>query len=329
MSNKILVSFLIVLFFLSAISVVCAQEQILIKLGHIMPISDLTGQAADRFAEELNKRSNGKIKVEVYPAGQLGGERELLEGLQIETIQMGVIALGLLSLYDPLANLFVMPYMIRSTKHCEKVWGGPIGEEIFESIRQKAGIRVLPFLLHRGDRYLTVNKPVYSPGDLKGIKIRVPEDPISIATWEAFGANPVAMSYTEVFSALKQGVIDAQENPLSNIYSMGVHQVLKYLVLTGHLRHEDFSFMFNDKFWQGLPEDLKTLILEIAKETQQWAYQELLMEENLLLGKIVLEGKMDVIYPDIKAFEKLAREIPKQQFPELMDYYNKIVAVKD
>ena len=176
--------------------------------------------------------------------------------------------------------------------------------------------------------------------NLKGIKIRVPEDPISVATWKAFGANPVAMSFTEVFSGLKQGVIDAQENPFANIYGAGIHQVLKYLVLTAHLRNEDYGFMIQDKFWQDLPDDLKTLILdylyfwliislilEIAKETQQWAYQQLLIEENSLLGKIVLEGKMDVIHPDIEAFEKLAREVPKD-YPEIMDYYNKIIARK-
>ena len=327
MKSRILTMLLVGVILLSFVSTVLAQEQILIKLGNVSAIGDLSDDAARKFAEEVNTRSDGKIKIEVYSAGQLGGDRDLLEGMQIGTVEMGIIGIGLLAIYDPLANLFVMPYMIKSTEHSERVWGGEIGEEIFASIREKTGIRVLPYLVHRSPRYLTVNKPVYKPEDLKGVKIRVPEDPISVATWKAFGANPTALAASEIYSALQQGVIDAQENPLDSIYNRGIHQIVDYLVLTAHLRNEDYGFMIAEEIWQSLSEDLQSLILEVAKEIQEWAYIELLAKENLLLGKIVFEGKMNVIYPDIEAFEKLAAEVPKA-YPEIMDYYNRIVAME-
>ncbi|MBI3988046.1 MAG: TRAP transporter substrate-binding protein [candidate division NC10 bacterium] len=296
-----------------------------LKLGHVFPITDYLAKSAQLFADTLEKKSGGALKVEVYPAGQLGGDRAILEGVTIGSVDIHVVGAGALNLYDPLGQIFLVPYMIRDRQHADKVWDGPIGAEIADKIAAKTGLRIVAFW-DRGARNLTtVKKPVYKMADLKGLKIRVPENPISIAAWKAFGAIPTPMAFPEVFTALQTGIIDAQENPLTLIYSAGFHKVAKYLVMTEHLVAEDAIVVFKDSFYQGLPPAQKRAIQEAAAEAKAFARRALAEDERAAFAE--LRKAMTVIQPEKEEFRKaVAGIIP--QFPHLVDLYQRIVAVK-
>jgi len=202
-------------------------EPVTLRLGHVWPNTEIHAQAVEKFAAEVEEKSNGAVKVEVYGDGVLGDDKDLLEGLKVGTADIWVGGAGVLSGASATAKIFTVPFMLDSQEHFNKVYDGEVGQEISDRIQQESGYKVLSYWT-RGARWLTVNKEVKTPQDMAGLKIRVPDSPVFVKSFEQLGAAPTPMNFGEVFTSLQQGVIDGQENPLSLIYNSKFNEVVKY-----------------------------------------------------------------------------------------------------
>jgi tripartite ATP-independent transporter DctP family solute receptor len=236
-----------------------------LRFGHIWPPEGGWGGAAQRFAELVSQRSGGKIEVKVFPSSQLGNERELEEGLQIGNVDFTFGGPGVLTNFDPAIGIFDMPFMFRDYAHANRVMDGPIGQQVWDSLRTKAGIRVLASGA-QGFRYvLTRTKPVRSMEDLKGLKVRVPEAETFLRTFRLIGANPVAVPWGETYLALKNGVVDGMEGVPDVILNQKMFEAGKYIAKTGHIM-ATLQLLVSEKTYQSLPPEVRKVVDETGLE---------------------------------------------------------------
>lgn len=225
--------------------------------GSTLP-DDPQNVAANYFKKILEERSDGYYKVEIYPAKQLGDTRTQIEGVQMGTIEMGDLESGPTSSFVIEEMLWDLPYLFRDIDHAHAILQGKIGKAIKEKWLE-IGIRCLDYN-DGGFRYFTNSeRPIKTPEDMKGLKIRVMESPVMIVSINSFGAAAVPMAFSEVYSALQQQAIDGQENPLNVIYTQSYYEVQKYLSLSEHfyyLRH----YFINEAFFQNQPKNMQILI---------------------------------------------------------------------
>lgn len=264
-----------------------ALAQIELKLGHVGEPGSLFQKSADEFARRANARLNGKAKVVVYGSSQLGGDKEMLQKLKLGTIDMAVPSTVMSSEVD-LIGMFEMPYIVKDRAHM-----GRIEKEVFwpsiEPAIEKKGLKVLA-VWENGVRHITNNKrPIRVPDDLKGIKLRVPEGKWRVKMFQEYGANPSPMKFSELFTALQTGVMDGQENPFTQIYSAKLHEVQKYLSLSGHVYTPAYLTVGLRKY-ATLPEDVRRVLEETAKETQAYVYETAAKDETDLLAKLKQSG---------------------------------------
>lgn len=303
--KKILITGLIALAFISngAFSSGNSEEKPYeLKFAHIAAEDHTWNQAAMKFKEDVEKNSNGKIKVSIYPNNQLGSEKEVLQSIQTGTADITITA-DSLSPWVPEIGFMGTPYLIDDFNHLDRVVDGEVGKQIEELILDKTGMRPIAWFA-RGARYLTTNKPVQSPSDLDDIIIRVPDVPMYVKTWDALGAKPVPMAFSEVFTGVQQGTINAQENPLSLIKSAGFYEVLKYINKTEHVRGWIYV-VIGDKKLQSLPEDLQKVVLNAAKDMQDYE-RKLFFEDEKELAKFLTDNGMEFVDVDQKAFAEKA-----------------------
>ncbi|HWL84142.1 MAG TPA: TRAP transporter substrate-binding protein [Roseomonas sp.] len=303
-----------------------AFAQTVLKLGHVWPTAEIHAKAAERFAADIAQATNGAVKVEIYGGSTLGSDRELVEGLRFGSNDIWVGGAGVLTSASDTAKIFALPFMIRDSQHFEQVYGGQTGKEITEAIKKESGLQVLAYWL-RGPRWLTTKKPVNTPADLSGLKIRVPDSPVSVASWKALGAAPTPMSFGEVFNALQQGVIDGQENPLSLIQTSKFSEVVKYLVRTEH-SYEPIVVVMSASRLAGLPEAQRKAVLEAANgAARAYAAEEVGKGETGFLKMLQDEG-MTLVEPDKAPFRaKVGPAFVKASFPSIAALYEKVAAV--
>ena len=180
--------------------------------------------ASREFAKILEKKSGGAMRADILAGGLAGGERDIVEGQQIGSLQMSVVS-GIIQNFDPAMMILEYEFLFKNEDHVKKVMNGPIGEQINKRLADKAKLRYLSIFM-RTPRILTTSKPVNKVEDLKGLKIRVPEMPARLALWRAMGASPTPLAFPEVFTALQLGTIDGQENPVGLIYSSKFHEIV-------------------------------------------------------------------------------------------------------
>ena len=282
-----------------------AVAQTEIKLGHVGEPGSLFQKSADEFAKRANAKLGNKAKVIVYGSSQLGGDKEMIQKLKLGTLDMAVPSTVMSSEVD-LLGIFEMPYIVKDRAHM-----GRIEKEIFwpqiESAIEKKGIKVLA-VWENGVRHITNNKhPIKVPADLQGIKLRVPEGKWRVKMFQAYGANPSPMKFSELFTALQTGVMDGQENPLTQIYSAKLQEVQKYLSLSGHVYTPSYLIVGSRK-WATLPADVRKVLEDTAKETQAFVYETAAREETDLLGKLKQAG-MQVNEVDKDAFFAASKPI--------------------
>lgn len=211
-----------------------AQAQTTLRLGHVLADTHSWNIAATGFAKEVAEKTDGRVKVEIFPSGQLGTEKDVIEGMQIGTIQGGIIGSGSFQFVEPKIGIIEMPYAWNSREQAFNALDGELGAQLAGLLAPK-GIEVLAWW-ENGFRHITNNKhPIVEPKDLADLKIRVTPDKVRLATFETLGAQPAPLSFGELYSALQQGVFDAQENPLSIIDSSSFYEVQKYISLSGHI----------------------------------------------------------------------------------------------
>ena len=302
-----------------------AKAEYTLKFGHLANEENVWHKAAMKFAELVAEKSGGRIEVKVYPNEQLGKELDLINGIQMGTVDMTITGESMQN-WAPKAALMGTPYAIRDMDHLSKIAGGEIGKEIEQEVIDKIGLRPIGWF-GRGPRNLTSNRPVKTPDDLKGMILRVPNVPIFVATWETLGAKPTPMAFSEVFTSLQQGTIEGQENPFALIKSAGFYEVQKYCNLTEHVISWIYVVIGEKKF-QSMPEDLQNVILEAGKEMQEYEHQ-LFQEAEKSLAKELQDLGMTFVEVDKDAFQKKATEAVLNALDEEQkDLYMRMQEVK-
>ena len=282
-----------------------ARAQIEVKLGHVGEPGSLFQKSADEFAKRANAKLGGKAKVTTYGSSQLGGDNEMIQKLKLGTLDMALPSTVMSSQVD-LFGIFEMPYIVKDRAHMAK-----IEKEIFwpklEPEAEKKGLKVLA-VWENGIRHITNNKrPIKVPADLQGIKLRVPEGKWRVKMFQAYGANPSPMKFSELFAALQTGVMDGEENPFTQIYSAKLQEVQKYLSLSGHVYTPAYLTVGTRK-WESLPADVRKVLEDTAKETQAFVYQQAAKDDEELLGKLKAAG-MQVNEVDKEAFIAASKPI--------------------
>jgi len=216
------------------------------------------------FAREVEKRTNGRYKIQNFYSGSLGGERESIEAVQLGTQELTLTSTGPIPNFVPEAKILDIPFLFRDKAHAHAVLDGPIGQEMLKQFEPK-GFKALGWA-ENGVRHMTNNKrSVMAPDDLKGLKMRTMENPIHITAYKAFGIVPTPMAFPEVFTALQQGTVDGQENPLSVIMAAKFDQVQKHLSLTGHV-YSPAIWLMNKAVFDKLSAADKQAFIDAAKE---------------------------------------------------------------
>ena len=282
-----------------------AHAQTEIKLGHVGEPGSLFQKSADEFAKRANAKLGSKAKVIVYGSSQLGGDKELLQKLKLGTVDLAVPSTVMSSEVD-LFGIFEMPYLVKDREHMKRIEK----EVVWPSLAPAAAKKGLTLLAvwENGYRHITNSKhPINVPDDLKGIKLRVPDGKWRVKMFEAYGANPSPMKFSEVFTALQTGVMDGQENPLTQIYSAKFQEVQKYLSLTGHVYTPAYLTAGTTK-WNALPADVRKILEDTAKETQAFVYQTAAKDEDDLLAKLKAGG-IQVNNPDKNAFVAASKPV--------------------
>jgi tripartite ATP-independent transporter DctP family solute receptor len=219
---------------LALLPCVPATAQETLKMNISVSQNSHYGVAVDTFAREVEKRTNGRYKIQNFYSGALGAERESIEALQLGTLDLTMTSTGPVPNFVPEVAILDIPFLFKDYAHARRTLDGPIGQELLGKFPAK-GIVALAWG-ENGFRHMTNNKhPVNSPDDLKGLKMRTMENPVHMQAYKAFGIIPTPMAFTEVFTALQQGTVDGQENPLSVISAAKFDQVQKYITLTGHV----------------------------------------------------------------------------------------------
>ena len=302
-----------------------AQAKTTLKLGHLGNEENVWHKAALRFAEEVSKRTNGEIDVKVFPNEQLGKETDLIKGIQLGTVDFTITGESLQN-WAPSAALLAVPYAIRDFDHLDKVVNGPVGQKIAQNIEEKTQLKPLAYFA-RGARELTSNRPIKTPDDLNGLKLRVPNVPLFVKVWEALGAKPTPMAFSEVFTSLQNHTIDAQENPLALIKSASLSEVQKYVNQTDHVLSWIYLVGGSKKLGRLSAEQQKA-IAEAAKAAQTYERELFLKDEQQLAADLKAKG-MEFVASDKAAFAAKAQQAVASSLPaEIKPLYDEIVATK-
>jgi tripartite ATP-independent transporter DctP family solute receptor len=302
------------LFMVAGVCQSASAQMAELKLGHVGEPGSLIGASADEFAKRANARLAGRVNVTVYGSSQLGGDKEMLQKLKLGTIDM-VEPSTVMSSESDIFGVFEMPYLVKDRKHMQRIEKELFWSK-FEPEVEKKGIKVLA-VWENGYRHITNSKrPINVPADLNGIKLRVPEGKWRVKMFQAYGANPSPMKFSEVFTALQTGVMDGQENPFAQIASAKFYEVQKYLSLTGHVYTPSYLVVGTRK-WAALPPDVRKILEDTAKETQAFVYEKAARDDEELLAKMKAAG-IQVNNADKDAFiaaskgiyEEFAKEVP-------------------
>ena len=286
--------------------IVESDEVITIRFGHGSAEANERHLAVMEFKELVEDKSNGQIKVEVFPNEQLGSEAEMIESVTFNDLQM--VAASAFSQYDQRISVFELPYLFETPEQAWKVLDGKVGDEVAELFLED-NLRILTYF-ENGFRHVTSNQPVRTQNDLAGLKIRTPEFSLSLNTFKAFGSNPTPMAFGELYMGLQQGTVDAQENPVANIYASKFQEVQDYLNLTGH-QYMPLPVAISDEFWQSLSAENQQVIEESSQQAAQFHRDLVQRNEEAMLKELQADG-MEIIQPDTGSFKKAASKVQEE-----------------
>lgn len=270
-------------------------EVLSLQLSHQMAATHSINVTAEKFAELVKEKSGGSMEIEVFPSASLGTERENLEALQTGTLDMAIIAVEFYPSYVEEAGVFVLPYMYDSYEHQTAALKGEAGKKLAEMILEDTGVKVLSYYSLAFRQVFTNDKPINIVGDLKGLKIRVPESPTYVNTFTLLGAAPTPVAWGETYTALETSVVAGLENTPESIYSASMHEVVKYMNITDHISAPTTFSISNDIF-EGLTPEQQTIILEAAGEASDFGLNLTIANDTEFREKLAAE--LEVIETD-------------------------------
>jgi tripartite ATP-independent transporter DctP family solute receptor len=288
-----------------------AQQKTVLKASDVHAAGYPTVVAVENLGKKLEQATSGRVSVQMYPAMQLGGEKEAIEQAQVGAIAFARVSVGALGPVVDDLNVFNMPYVFRNTAHMQQVIDGPIGQELLDKVTNSGkGLIGLCWMDAGARNFYDTKKPIKTVADLKGLKIRVIGNPIFVDMANAMGGNGVAMGYDQVFSALQTGVVDgAENNPPSYVFD-NHYQVAKFYTIDEHLIVPEM-LVFSKKAWDGMSKEDQALLLKFAKEAQQeertlWvAYEQQAMDKAKAAGIQIIQ----VSDADKKAFQDAVKPV--------------------
>ena len=243
-----------------------AQQKLVIKFAHHAPVTYPYQDGALRFKEVAERISGGRLEVQVFGGAQLGGERDLLEGIKLGTIHMCIGAGGLAN-FAPAYNVVQLPFLIKNQEHMVKIAEGPAGKLLSQRIEEQGGYKVLGYFSTGDSGIQTVKGPVRTPADLKGVKIRVMENPALIESMRAMGANPTPLPFPELYTSMKQGVVEGATIDYTALWTTKVYEAVKYVTEPGfHFLAEPRPVLISAKFFASQPAEVQQWIAQAAQE---------------------------------------------------------------
>jgi C4-dicarboxylate-binding protein DctP len=308
-----------------------AQAPIVIKFSHVVATDTPKGQAAERFKAQAEKLTKGRVKVEVYPNSQLYKDKEELEALQLGAVQMLAPSLAK---FGPLGvkefEAFDLPYIFPTKAALYAVTEGPIGKSLLQKLEPK-GITGLAYW-DNGFKIMSANKPLHTPADFRGQKMRIQGSKVLDAQMRALGANPQVLAFSEVYQALQTGVVDGTENPPSNMYTQKMHEVQKHVTVSNH-GYLGYAVIVNKKFWDGLPADIRAQLEQAMRDATTFEKAIAQRDNDQALDAIRKAGKTTIytLTPQEQAaWRKVLLPVQKQMEgrigKELIDSINKVTA---
>jgi C4-dicarboxylate-binding protein DctP len=306
----------------SAFGTMAAAADFEFTFAHVLTEDTPNARAAVVFKEEVEKNSDGRIEINIRPAAQLGGDVEIIEQTQMGLVHIAIPPTGNLANFNEQMYLFDLPFLMEDEEAMKRVLDGEVGTELLATLdaNNLHGIA----MWGAGFRHMTNNiRPINGPDDLQGIKMRTLQAPTILATYRAYGANPTAMAYVEVYNGLQQGVVEGQENPLANIASMKFYEVQDYMTLTGHAYHT-YAAVMNKQAWDSLPDDLKTVVEDAMITGRDAAREFTAQDETRILKEIADQIEIQELTPEgraafIEASQPIYEEFGPKVTPELMD----------
>jgi len=306
-----------------------AQSKMVMKASDVHPEGYPTVVAVENMGKKLEKATNGRLSIQMYPSMQLGGEKEAIEQAQVGAIQFARVSVGALGPVVDDLNVFNMPYLFRNTEHMQKVIDGPIGQELMDKVTNnpKAGLVALCFMDAGARSLYDTKKPIRNLADLKGMKFRVMGNPMFVDMMNSLGGNGVSMGYDQVFNALQTGVVDgAENNPPSFVFD-NHYQVAKFYTIDEHLIVPEMV-VFSKKTWDTLSKDDQALLVKYGREMQAeervlWAkYEKEAMDKARAAGITITE------IADKKAFQDAVKPVWDKYGPKYADTIKRIQAVQ-
>lgn len=266
-------------------------KPIVLKFTHVVAVDTPKGQAAEQFKKLVEERSGGKIVVEIYPNSSLFDDKDVMEPLMTNAIQMAAPAFSKFTKFAPQLQLFDLPFLFNDPAHLHKVTMGPVGQKVLGYVGKK-GLVGLAFW-DNGFKELSANKPLLMPEDSSGLKFRIMSSKVLEAQMKAVGANPQVLPFSEVYSALQQRVVDACENPLSNFFTQKFYEVQSDLTMSNH-GYLGYLVVTNKIFWKKLTDDQRALITKAMQEATVYGNDLAKKMDEDYLAKIKASGKTKV-----------------------------------
>ncbi|WP_134703976.1 TRAP transporter substrate-binding protein [Ammoniphilus sp. YIM 78166] len=307
------------------------QPAKVLKIGSVNNDKHTLFQGYSKFKEIVEAKSNGSIKVEIYHSGVLGDDRSMIEGLQLGTLEAVGVSTSMLGNWSKPMLAYDLPFAFPSEEVADKVLDGPYGQKAGQEL-EKQGL-ILVSYMENGFRHLTNNKrEVKSVADVAGLKIRTMQTPLHLSTWKALGANPTPMAYTELFTAMQQGVVDGQENPYGNMALDKFYEVQKYLTKTGHV-YNPMGFVLSKKFMDQLSEEERNMIkeagIEASKHQRQLnrdrnqEYLKTLTDSGMAITELTPESYQEFLDKVQVVYQENVKEIGQESVDEFIAEVNK------
>lgn len=263
------------------------QQKIVMKLGHDLLEDTPQHYGALEFKKMVEEKTDGRIEVQIFPAGQLGTDIETAEMMQSNTVEAGLIPTAKLSGFHAPLQLLDLPFLFPSREVTYKVLDSELAEDLFGPM-EKIGLKGAAFW-ESGFKQFTANNEIRKPSDFEGLKIRVMESPLLIAQYRALGANPVPIDFSETYNALQQKVVDGQENPLVSITKMRFYEVQNYMTLSNH-GYLAYAFLFSKGFWDSLSAEDQEILFQAAREAATLEREETVRREDGFIKTIEESG---------------------------------------